>query len=171
MLEGKIFLPQLQGRFYPTVDDYTDEAKKITQARKARAGRALENHVEYLFTEAGIPFEMRRNVDSTRPDVIIPGKAAYDNPQYPLRKLIMIGIKTTCKDRWRQVTKEAPRIPTKHILTLQEGISSKQLAEMKRANVTLIVPKSLHKKYPKERDITMLDLESFIAAVKRLHSS
>jgi hypothetical protein len=171
MIEGKLFLPHLQGRFYTTVDDYTEEAKRITQARKARAGRALENHVEHLFAEAGIPFEMRRVVDGTRPDVIIPGKAAYDNPRYPARQLIMVGIKTSCKDRWRQVTKEAPRIPVKHILTLQEGISSKQLTEMKQANVALIVPKALQSKYPKERDITMLDLESFIASVKRLHAA
>ncbi|MDQ3257810.1 MAG: type II restriction endonuclease [Acidobacteriota bacterium] len=171
MLERKIFLPQVQGRLYTSVDDFTDDAKKITQARKARAGRALENHVEQLFTEAGIPFEMRRVVDGTRPDVIIPGKFAYDDPQYSLRKLVMIGIKTTCKDRWRQVTKEAPRIPVKHILTLQEGISSKQLAEMHQAQVTLIVPKTLHAKYPRDRSIRILDLNSFIATVKRLHSS
>jgi type II restriction enzyme len=171
MLERKIFLPEVQSRMYVSVDDFTEDAKKITQARKARAGRALENHVEYLFTQAGIPFEMRRIVDETRPDVIIPGKAAYDDPHYPLHKLLMIGIKTTCKDRWRQVTKEAPRIAVKHILTLQEGISSKQLTEMEQANVTLIVPKSLHKKYPKQRGITMLDLESFITSVKRLHAT
>jgi len=41
---------------------------------------------------------------------------------------------------------------------------------MKQANVTLIVPKALHKKYPKQRGITMLDLESFITSVKRLHA-
>lgn len=68
------------------------------------------------------------------------------------------------------MTKEAPRVPVKHILTLQEGISSKQLAEMKQAGVTLVVPKPLHKKYPKQRDITMLDVETFIAEVRRLHA-
>lgn len=171
MLENKIHLPQLQGRFYTNVNDYNEKFKKIYQARKARAGRALENHVEYLLAEARIPFEMRKDVDGTRPDVIIPSKAAYDDPRYPLHKLLMIGVKTTCKDRWRQVTKEAPRIPVKHILTLQEGISSGQLAKMKQAGVTLIVPKSLHGKYPKQRDITMLDLESFIAGVKGLHAT
>jgi hypothetical protein len=169
-LESKIFLPHLQGRFYPTVDDYTEEAKKITQARKSRAGRALENHVEYLLNEAAIPFEMRKVVDGTRPDIIIPGKAAYDDARYPAGKLVMVGVKTTCKDRWRQVTKEAPRVPVKHILTLQEGISSKQLAEMKQAGVTLVVPKPLHKKYPKQRDITLLDLETFIADIRQLHA-
>lgn len=169
MIERKIFLPQLQARLYASVDDFTDDAKRITQARKSRAGRALENHVEYLFADAGIPFEMRKIVDGTRPDVIIPGKAAYDDPRFPAAQLIMVGVKTTCKDRWRQVTKEAPRIAVKHVLTLQEGISSKQLAEMKRAGVTLVVPKPLHKKYPKQRDITMLDLETFLAEVARLH--
>jgi type II restriction enzyme len=169
MIERKIFLPQLQARMYASVDDFTDDAKRITQARKSRAGRALENHVEYLFAEAGIPFEMRKVVDGTRPDVIIPGKAAYDDPRFPAGKLVMVGVKTTCKDRWRQVTKEAPRVPVKHILTLQEGISSKQLAEMKQASVTLVVPKPLHKKYPKQRDIKMLDLETFLDEVAHLH--
>jgi hypothetical protein len=169
MIERKIFLPQLQARMYASVDDFTDDAKRITQARKSRAGRALENHVEYLLAEASIPFEMRKVVDGTRPDVIIPGKAAYDDPRFPIGRLIMIGVKTTCKDRWRQVTKEAPRVPIKHVLTLQEGISSKQLAEMKKAGITLVVPKPLHKKYPKQRDIKMLDLETFFAEVTRLH--
>jgi type II restriction enzyme len=171
MIERKIFLPQVQTRLYTSVDDFTDDAKRITQARKARAGRALENHVEYLFADAGIPFEMRKVVDDTRPDVVIPSKAAYDDPNFPVDKLLMVGIKTTCKDRWRQVTKEAPRVPVKHVLTLQEGISTKQLNEMKQAGVTLVVPKPLHKKYPKQRDITMLDLETFIAEVRRMYAT
>lgn len=171
MIERKIFLPQLQARLYASVDDFTDDAKRITQARKSRAGRALENHVEYLLADAGIPFEMRKVVDGTRPDVIIPGKAAYDDSRFPVSGLVMVGVKTTCKDRWRQVTKEAPRIPVKHILTLQEGISSKQLAEMRQANVTLVVPKSLHNKYPRQRDIRLIDLETFIAEVGRLHTA
>lgn len=113
---------------------------------------------------------MRQIVDGTRPDVIIPSKAAYDNPQYPPHKLLMIGVKATCKDRWRQVTKEAPRIPVKHILTLQEGISRRQLDEMSEAKVTLIVPQPLHKKYPDRGQATILNLNSFITSVKRLHA-
>lgn len=169
MIERKVFQPEVQ-RLFASLDDFIETAMKILQARRSRAGRALENHVEHLFTAARIPFQMRQIVDRTRPDVIIPSKAAYDDPRYPPHKLMMIGVKTTCKDRWRQVTKEAPKIPIKHILTLQEGISSKQLAEMQQANVTLIVPKPLHRKYPAKRSITILDLHSFIAAVKRLHT-
>jgi len=38
-----------------------------------------------------------------RPDVIIPGRDEYLNKSYPIDKLCVIGVKTTCKDRWRQV--------------------------------------------------------------------
>jgi hypothetical protein len=30
----------------------------------------------------------------------------------------MLGVKTTCSDRWRQVLAEADRIQLKHLLTL-----------------------------------------------------
>jgi hypothetical protein len=168
MVERKIYSPDWQ-RLFASLDDLINTAMKILQARKSRAGRALENHVEYVLRREQVPFEMRKDVDGTKPDVIIPGKAAYDDPSFPTEKLLMIGVKTTCKDRWRQVTKEAPRIETKHILTLQEGISSNQLEEMHRNKVCLIVPKPLHKKYPDERAIKLIDVDSFIASVKQLY--
>jgi restriction endonuclease EcoRII-like protein len=169
MVERKIFQPEVQ-RLFASIDDFISTALSILNARKSRAGRALENHVEHLLTKARIPFEMRKVVDGTRPDIIIPGKAEYEDGAYPVEKLLMIGVKTTCKDRWRQVTKEAPKIKQKHILTLQEGISSKQLEEMQQSDVTLIVPKPLHKKYPKTRRVTLLDVGSFIDFVRQLHS-
>lgn len=168
MVERKIFQPDWQ-RLFASLDDLINTAMKILQARKSRAGRALENHVEYIFRREQIPFEMRKDVDGTKPDVIIPSKAAYDDPAFPTAKLLIIGVKTTCKDRWRQVTKEGPRVETKHILTLQEGISSNQLEEMHRSNVRLIVPKPLHKKYPDERAVALIDVDSFITSVKQLY--
>ena len=93
-------------RLFADIDDFIKTALSILNARKARAGRALENHIEFLFREAGLPFEMRATVEGTRPDVLMPGKKAYDDAlrgRYPTEKLIMIGVKTTCKDRWRQV--------------------------------------------------------------------
>ena len=60
----------------------------------------------------------------------------------------MIGLKTTCKDRWRQVLNEGRRVKAKHILTLQQGITGNQLKEMQEAGVSLVVPKPLHNKYP-----------------------
>lgn len=169
MVERKIFQPEVQ-RLFASIDDFLNTALSILNARKSRAGRALENHVEHLLRKARIPFEMRKVVDGTRPDIIIPGKAEYEDRSYPVEKLVMIGVKTTCKDRWRQVTKEAPRIEQKHILTLQEGISHKQLEDMQRSDVKLIVPKPLHKKYPKTSSVAIFEVSSFISYIKRLHS-
>ncbi len=66
------------------------------------------NHVEYVLKESGIPHEMRPDIDG-KPDVIIPDREAYYNSSYPLDKLWVVGIKTTCKDRWRQVLNEGQR--------------------------------------------------------------
>ena len=58
----------------------------------------------------------------------------------------MLAAKTTCKDRWRQILNEAARIDVKHLLTVQEGVSSPQFREMKEEGVRLVVPKTLHKR-------------------------
>ena len=165
MVERKIREPEVQ-RLFASIDDFLETAQRILQARKSRAGRSLENHMEYLLKEAGIPFEMRQTVDDTRPDIIIPSKANYDDKHYPDRKLFVIGVKTTCKDRWRQVTKEAPRIKHKHLLTLQKGISAKQLEEIHRSKVTLIVPESLHKEYPVSFRPQLLSVKAFVEKLR-----
>ena len=42
----------------------------------------------------------------------------------------MLAVKSTCKDRWRQILAEADRLPVKHLLTLEPGISVAQTDEM-----------------------------------------
>lgn len=170
MIERKLFQPEVT-RLFADIDDFIDTALRILNARKSRAGRALENHIEFLLQESGLPFEMRKSVDGTRPDVVMPSKKAYDDAakgKYPAAKLIMIGVKTTCKDRWRQVLSEAPRIPVKHILTLQEGISPKQLEEMHRSKVVLVVPKELHSRYPKKNPLKLLSIDEFFVAARKI---
>ena len=72
--------------------------------RKARAGRSFENHVEYLLIQAGMPHKMRPSLGADgRPDIVIPSEKAYFDPAWPEEKLFIVGLKTTCKDRWRQV--------------------------------------------------------------------
>ena len=130
--------------------------------RKSRAGRSLEHHVAHLLTEAGIPFAPRASEIDGEPDILIPSIAAYNDKKFPVEKLCMVGVKTTCKDRWRQVLKEGKRIPAKHILTMQRGISSKQLLEMKSASVMLIVPEALHKDYPMVPGVKLIKVAEFI---------
>lgn len=165
LVERKICEPQIV-RVFKSVDDFLATAQSILQRRKSRAGKSLEHHVENLLEDAGIRFEPHSTVDGTEPDILIPGKREYMNPSWPDEKLFVVGIKTTCKDRWRQVTKEAPRIQKKHILTLQQGISSKQIDEMKRSKVRLVVPRELHREYPPSQRGDILSVESFFALVK-----
>jgi hypothetical protein len=80
----------------------------------------------------------------------------------------MLAAKTTCKDRWRQILNEAERIPVKHLLTLQEGISENQFREMHAAGVTLVVPRPLMSKYPVSVRHQLLSVEKFVSEVREL---
>ena len=164
LVERRLCADQIT-RVLKSVDDFMQTAATIMNRSKARAGRALENHVEYILNESGIPFDVRPNVDG-KPDIVIPGKAQYDDPGFPVEKLFMIGIKTTCKDRWRQVLNEAKRIPDKHLLTMQPGISGAQLQEMKDARLSLIVPEPLHNNYPPDSPMSLLSVNNFIDHIK-----
>jgi len=153
-------------RLFKSVDDFIATGLRILNSRKARAGRSLENHVEFLLRDAHLPVEMRAPVPG-RPDVLIPGADAYNNGRFPDEKLFAVGVKTTCKDRWRQVLREAPRARRKYILTLQASISRRQLDEMAEAGVSLIVPARLQEHYPEKSKVELLTLESFIARVRK----
>ncbi len=103
-----------------------------------------------------------------KPDFIFPSQAAYDNKDFPAAKLRMLAAKTTCKDRWRQVINEANRIPEKHLLTLQEGISDNQFAEMQEEKVRLVVPSGLHSSYSDNVRPHLISFESFIGDIRIL---
>lgn len=169
LVERQITLPFVKGGF-KSIDDFITLANSVLNRRKARAGRSFENHVEYLLKETRIPLDVRPNVDG-KPDFIFPGKKEYDDPEFPSDRLVMLGLKTTCKDRWRQVLNEASRIPRKHLLTLQPAISCAQIEEMMAANVTLIVPKPLHGLYPKVCRKKLLTMSDFMSEVVKLYRS
>ncbi len=103
-------------RVFKDVDDFLATASSIMNRRKSRAGRSLENHFDYLLRRSEIPHVIRPNDVDGKPDIIIPSvEAATSDSHYPTSKLFMVGVKTTCKDRWRQVLNEAKRIKDKHI--------------------------------------------------------
>lgn len=154
-------------RVFRSVDDFLETAQSILQRRKARAGRSFENHVAHLLKIEKIPFSEQPVVDG-RPDFLIPSKDAYLDESYPADRLIVLAIKRTCKDRWRQVTREAKRIKSKHLLTIQKGISSSQLEEMRLSDVCLIVPKKLQRMYPKDKRSALLSIDQFIASARAI---
>jgi hypothetical protein len=154
------------GRLFRSIDDFLKTASSIMNRRKSRAGRALENHVAFILKNHQIPFDIRPAIDG-EPDIIIPSASAYMDTSYPTDKLFMLGIKTTCKDRWRQILNEATRIHKKHLFTLQPGISSRQIKSMLQAEIILVVPQGLHSCYPPELEDVILNFESFISDIKK----
>lgn len=167
-LEHKISLPMVQQHF-KNVDDFVRIAATVMNRRKSRAGHSLEYHVEQLLTDAALAFDRQPSIDGkVKPDLLFPGKKEYEDSSFPVSRLLVAGIKTTCKDRWRQILNEAKRIPEKHLITLQEGISKNQLVEMREANVTLVVPKKFHKGYDTDTGIRLLSLEGFLEKTRLL---
>lgn len=169
-VEEALELPVIKSGF-STLDDFIARAQTILQRRKARSGRSLELHAREIFIEErlreGVDFAHGPESDpGKKPDFLFPNQAAYQNPAFPSSGLRMLAVKTTCRDRWRQVLNEADRIGTKHLLTLQEGVSEGQFREMTGAKVQLVVPKSLQEKYPKSVRPHLQTLESFIADIR-----
>ena len=159
---------------FNSLEEFINCAQTILQRRKARSGRSLELHTRAIFIEEGLI----ENIDFShqpesekgkKPDFLFPAQESYKDKNFPSSKLRMLAVKTTCKDRWRQILNEADRIPQKHLFTLQEGISENQHKEMKEAGVKLVVPEGLIKAYPSVVQPELQTLESFIADVRVLN--
>jgi len=73
----------------------------------------------------------------------------------------MLAVKSTCKDRWRQVLAEANRIEEKHLLTLETAISDNQTAEMQAKRLQLVVPRDLHGTYTETQRAWLFDVKGF----------
>jgi hypothetical protein len=171
-VERAVELPKIVGGF-ASVDDFVARAQSILQRRKARSGRSLELHIRQIFIEErlseGRHFSHQPESEpNVRPDFLFPSETAYKDSGFPASKLRMLAVKTTCKDRWRQILSEAERIDVKHLLTLQEGVSENQFKEMVGAGVQLVVPAKLVDSYPKPVRPHLQSLESFIADVRLL---
>ena len=165
-IEEKLYLPIIK-RGFSSMKDFLDLSLALQNRRKSRAGKSLEHHLAFLFRMAKLRFEEQViTEDKKKPDFVFPGGKEYHDPNFPANKLVVLGAKTTCKDRWRQVVTEADRVTTKYLCTLQQGNSPAQMKEMADSHVKLVVPKAYIKAYPKEWQSSLLSLDSFIQFVK-----
>ena len=148
---------------FSTVEELVDCANTILNRRKSRAGKSLEHHLAEVFNSFKLNYQTQVvTEENKRPDFIFPNSESYHNSKYSSDKLVFLASKTTCKDRWRQILNEADRIKVKHLFTLQQGISSNQLAEMYKYDVRLVVPKPYLKTFPEEYKDKILTLDSFV---------
>lgn len=154
---------------FKDVEEFVQTANSILNRRKSRAGKSLEHHLSKMFKIFDLKFsEQPVTEENKKPDFIFPGEEEYHNFEFDENKLIFLASKTTCKDRWRQILNEADRIKTKHLFTLQQGISTNQLNEMYKHEVKLVVPEKFISAYPAEYREKIYPLNKFISTVKEV---
>ena len=166
-LERYMVADRLAKGFEGDVDSFMSFSLSVQNRRKSRVGLALENHLEELFAGCGIRYSRTAVTENrSKPDFIFPGQAEYHNPAFNPLNLTMLGVKSTCKDRWRQVLAEADRIERKHLLTLEAAISTNQTSEMQAKKLQLVLPRGLRATYTEEQQAWLMDISSFTALVR-----
>jgi type II restriction enzyme len=151
---------------FESVEVLIEVANEMLNRRKSRAGKSLEHHLCRIFDYNGLKYDREpRTEKKKKPDFIFPGIKYYFEDKYS-KNLVFLASKTTCKDRWRQILNEADRIKTKHLFTLQQGISGNQLEEMEDENVVLVCPGQYINSFPKLYRDKILSLQKFVSTTK-----
>lgn len=153
---------------FPDIDGFITFSLSVQNRRKSRVGYAFEDHLSEILQKNDLKFARKAETENkAKPDFLFPGIEFYRDPLFPADQLTMLGTKTTCKDRWRQLLSEAAKIPEKHLLTLEPGISENQTTEMRSHNIQLILPQAIHQTYSIEQQDWLLNLKEFISLVDR----
>lgn len=170
-LERKIVATRLEKGFHDgeeaDVDAFIAFSLSVQNRRKSRAGYAVENHLDEIFRHFELRYERQASTENkSRPDFLFPGSEEYRNEAFPECQLSMLGVKSSCKERWRQVLAEARRIPRKHLLTLEPGISENQTGEMASNELQLVLPAGLHGTYTDAQRSWLMSVNDFVYFIK-----
>ena len=170
-MERKIVATRLEEGFHDgekaDVDAFIGYSLSVQNRRKSRAGYAVENHLDEIFRCFELMYERQASTENkSRPDFLFPGSEEYQNSAFPEWQLSMLGVKSSCKERWRQVLAEAKRIHKKHLLTLEPGISENQTREMAINDLQLILPAGIHDTYTTPQQSWLMSVNDFICFIK-----
>ncbi len=151
------------------VDGFIQFSLSVQNRRKSRMGRALEHHLKAVFDAHDVAYAHGAATENNqRPDFLFPSVAVYQAaPEGGSASLTMLAAKSSCKERWRQVLAEAAKIPNKHLLTLEPGISEPQTDQMAKSHLQLVVPESIQVAFTKNQREWLWTLRDFIEEVRR----
>lgn len=154
-------------RPFDSLSVFVRTANEVLNRRKARAGKSLEHHLSDIFRHNDLMFEEQAVTEGNkRPDFVFPSGLCYHDLNFPTERLVVLGAKNSCKDRWRQVLTEADRVERKYLFTMQPGVSRNQLKEMHDSLLTLVVPHGHLDYFPIDYRKEIKDLRGFIQMVK-----
>jgi len=149
------------------VDRFLSFSLSVQNRRKSRAGWAFGHHIEAILQHHDLRYKREARTEKPNgPDFLFPGEDEYHDSNFNADLLLMLGIKTSCKERWRQVLAEANRIKEKHLLTLEAGISEFQTSEMQTEKLQLVVPGPIFSSYTPTQQAWLMDVGSFIHLAK-----
>ena len=150
------------------VDGFISFSLSVQNRRKSRMGHSLENHLAAVLRAHDIRHARGAVTEHNhKPDFLFPDLETYlAAPAEGDPRLTMLGAKSTCKDRWRQVLAEAEKISRKHLLTLEPGISEPQTSQMEASNLQLVVPFSVQESYTNVQRGWLWCVGDFIGEVK-----
>lgn len=152
---------------FDDVDALLKFSLSVHNRRRVRAGLAFENHIRAILERNDLRYSFKKRITGDgEPDFLFPGIDEYSDLAFDEAHLTMLAAKTTCKDRWRQVLHEAPRIERKHLCTLEPAISMAQLTEMADYLVTLVAPIAVLQSYSVPPGYEVLSLADFIQLVR-----
>jgi HEAT repeat protein len=163
----KIIVNEKLEKGFSSVDDFISYSLSVQNRRKSRMGYALQNHLARIFSENKLSFDAQVLTEGkSKPDFIFPGKNEYHSKTFKPDLLVMLAVKSSLKERWRQILTEAKKIPAKHLCTLQQAISVDQTSEMTEEKVTLVIPGPLHNTYTNIQKKKLWTLDQFVDHVK-----
>lgn len=169
-LERRVVAERLEQGFVTAegtdVDGFISFSLGVQNRRKSRMGHSLENHIAAVLDAHDVSYVRGAVTEhNQKPDFLFPSLEAYQAATDGDPALTMLGAKSTCKDRWRQVLAEAAKIPQKHLLTLEPGITEPQTAQMKASALQLVVPQDIHQTYTSNQQIWLWSVREFISSL------
>lgn len=131
----------------------------IQQGRKARAGSTFEAFVAKLLTLMNYPYTAQPKIDGN-PDFVFP---SYDRYMHAAMDCMVFTIKTTLRERWRQITTEGAKGGNLFLATLDPKVKRNDIEEMSKQRVYLVVPRDL-KEQVYEPFINVISFEEFFSS-------
>ncbi len=137
----------------------------LFQSRKARAGETLQHAFAAVLDAQKIPYDAQAVING-QPDFVVPSAEKY--ARYPAKTRV-IACKQTVRERWMQIIPESRNAGLFYLVTIDQKVSSKALAEMARKRVNLVVPDKIKREvYPDEENVESID--TFLKGTIRLLS-
>ena len=127
---------RLFGAYFPALDRFF---LGLTQSRRRRAGKTFEYLIKELFLALDYPFTSQPIING-QPDFLLPSIEHFERFA---TDCIIFTVKRTLRERWRQIVTEGTRGLGFFLATIDENVAERDLAEMLRSRVTLVVPERI----------------------------